>query len=375
MRDRQTIAINAALAHANPSGLGVYTCEILQEFLRAKSPFEFFAYTSSSLLLDSFPHNTIRVSHLTSPDRGFPGNSLRVLWQQTVLRRDLRKQQASLLYSPVPEGILCPHLKQVITIHDLLPIKYPELYPRQKYQFYYLLRILVRHSQAVICDSENTKKDVAAYYQVDAGRLHVVYPGVNGERFSPRSKGMVPGRFGLARYLLYVGDMRPYKNLARSLEAFASLQMTDLQFAIAGKQDRYFYPNIRRKVEELSLDSKVAFLGYVPKGDLPHLYSEAAALVHPSLYEGFGLPPLEAMACACPVIASNMASLPEVCGAAAYYVDPYDVDSIAGGIHQILTNGDLRNTLIQKGLERARLFNWRLTVEGLLKVFDKVLRG
>ena len=100
------------------------------------------------------------------------------------------------------------------------------------------------------------------------------------------------------------------------------------------------------------------FLGYVPGEDVPHLYSEAVALVHASLYEGFGLPPLEAMACGCPVIASVAASLPETCGNAAYYVDPYDVDGIAAGIHQILSDSDLRNTLIQKGSERARLFNW-----------------
>jgi glycosyltransferase involved in cell wall biosynthesis len=375
MTGESRVGINGTLVHSDPSGLGVYSQELLLELLATKSQFDFIVYTSSDSLIKSFPRKVSPASPLTSPDRRFLGNILRILWQQTVLPLRLRKQRASLVYSPVPEGIFYPHLSQIITIHDVIPFKYPELYPKQKYHFYYAVPILLMHSQAVICDSENTKKDAIAYYRVDDERMHVIYPGFNPERFWPRPNGPVPRRFGLTRYLLYVGDMRPYKNLERILEAFASLRLKDLQFVIAGRKDRRFYPRIRKKVGDLSLEDKVVFLGYVPEEDLPHLYSASAALVHATLYEGFGLPPLEAMACGCPVIASNVASLPEVCGDAAYYVDPYDAGSIAAGIHQVLTDHNLRNALVRKGLERVQLFSWRKTVEQLIKLFEKVMGG
>ena len=128
-------------------------------------------------------------------------------------------------------------------------------------------------------------------------------------------------------------------------------------------------------MDELFLKDRVVFLDYVPEKDLPHLYSEAAAFVFPSLYEGFGLPPLEAMACGCPVIVSNAASLPEVCGDAAYYVDPYDVESIAEGIYKVLMNEILRQDLIAKGLERVKLFSWEKAAKEHLKVFEEVLNS
>ncbi len=375
MTGESRVGINGTLVHKDPSGLGVYSQELLLELLATRSPFDFIVYTSSERLIQSFPGKVIPATPLTSPDRRFPGNILRILWQQTVLPLSLRKQRASLVYSPVPEGIFYPHLRQIITIHDVIPLKYPELYPKQKYHFYYTVPILLRHSQAVICDSESTKNDVMTYYRVQEERIRVIHPGFNAEQFYPRPKGIVRQRFGLSRYLLYVGDMRPYKNLERALEAFASLNLGDIRFVIAGKKDRRFYPRIADKAAELSLGDKVVFLGYVAEEDLPHLYSEAEALVHGSLYEGFGLPPLEAMACDCPVIASNVASLPEVCGNAAYYVNPCDVDGIAKGISQVLTHADLRNTLIERGRERVRLFSWKKTVEQLLMVFEKLLRS
>ena len=119
--------------------------------------------------------------------------------------------------------------------------------------------------------------------------------------------------------------------------------------------------------------SDVLYLGYLPDKELGELYNLATLFVYPSMYEGFGLPPLEAMACCCPVVASNVASLPEVCGDAALYVDPHDVNSIAEGIHKVLTDDDLRQSLIEKGLERAKLFSWEKSAKEHIKVFEEVL--
>ena len=371
--NKSRVAINATFCHENPTGLGVYTHELVLELLKAECDYDFTVYSSSPALKKMYPEKITRVSPLTSPGLGFKGHLMRLLWQQTILPFKSRRQNASLLYSTVPEGILFSPVKQIITLLDILPMKYPEMYPRMKYHFYYTVPLLLKHSQAVICISENTKKDVTAQYAVKDKPLYVVYGGFDRQRFYPREKGVVRKRYGLGNYLLYLGDMRPYKNLERSLEAFARLNRTDISFVIGGKKDPQFYPSIEKKVDRLLLKDRVIFLGYVPEEDLPHLYSDAAAFVFPSLYEGFGLPPLEAMACGCPVVASNAASLPEVCGDAVRYVDPYDVESIAQGIHEVLTDEVMRQNLRAKGLERAKLFSWERAAKEHLKIFEECL--
>ena len=375
MEKKNRIAINATFSLENPTGLGVYTCELVRELLKAECDFDFTVYTSSKELKDLYPDKVTLVSPWTSPGLGFWGHFLRLLWQQTVFPFKLRMEKPSLLYSTVPEGILSRRPKQIITVHDILPIKYPESCPKMKYYFYYSLPILLNHSRAVICVSENTKKDIIAYHEIKDKPIYVIYEGFNRQRFYPHEKGKVEKQYGLTNYLLYIGDLRPYKNLERNLEAFARLNLREFKFAIGGKKDPRFHPRIEKKVEELFLKDRVIFLNYVPEKNLPHLYSEAAAFVFPSLYEGFGLPPLEAMACGCPVIVSNAASLPEVCGNAAYYVDPHDVESIAQGMHKVLTDGALKRNLIEKGLERAKLFSWEKSAKEHLKVFEEILNS
>jgi glycosyltransferase involved in cell wall biosynthesis len=374
MKDNKSrVAINATFDHENPTGLGVYTHALVGALLKEECDYDFTVYSSSPVLKKMYPEKVTRVSPLTSPGLGFKGHLMRLLWQQTMLPFKSRRQNASLLCSTVPEGILFSPLKQIITMHDILPMKYPEMYPRMRYHFYYTVPLLLKKSRAVICPSENTKKDVITYYAIKDKPIYVISEGFNRQRFYPREKGVVQKRYGLENYLLYIGDMRPYKNLERSLEAFARLNLTDRSFVIGGKKNPRFYPGIEKKVDRLLLKNKVIFLGYVPEEDLPHLYSEAAAFVFPSLYEGFGLPPLEAMACGCPVVASNAASLSEVCGDAVRYVDPYDVESIARGIHEVLTDELMRQNLRAKGLERAELFSWERAAKEHLKIFEECL--
>ncbi|MEL6501817.1 MAG: glycosyltransferase family 1 protein, partial [Cyanobacteria bacterium J06623_1] len=190
--------------------------------------------------------------------------------------------------------------------------------------------------------------------------------------FYPQSNSGVIHKYGLDKYLLYVGDMRFYKNLGRSLEAFDRLNDKDCQFVITGKKDDFFYPEIAQQVAKLASRDRIIFLDYVPTEDLPVLYSMAQALVFASLYEGFGLPVLEAMACGCPVITSQVTSIPEVGGDSVLYVDPYDVDSIAQGMQQILTNSELQTDLKHQGLARAKLFSWDKTAEDVNQIFQQL---
>ncbi|MGL5835520.1 MAG: glycosyltransferase family 4 protein, partial [Waterburya sp.] len=145
----------------------------------------------------------------------------------------------------------------------------------------------------------------------------------------------------------------------------------DYQFVITGKKDDFFYPEIKRQTAKLAAQERIIFLDYVPSAELPKLYSLAQGLVFASLYEGFGLPVLEAMACGCPVITSNVTSMPEVGGDSVLYVDPYDVESIAQGMYQLLTNEELRTNLRHQGLARAKLFSWEKTAQGVRQVWEK----
>ena len=158
MNKNTKVAINATFAHENPTGLGVYTDELVRELLKAECDFDFTVYSSSSHLKNLYPNRVTRVTPYTSPDFGLKGHLIRLLWQQTILPFKLRMQKASLLYSTVSEGILSLHRKQIITVHDILPIKYPESCPRMKYYFYYSLPILLNNSQAIICILRTLKK-------------------------------------------------------------------------------------------------------------------------------------------------------------------------------------------------------------------------
>jgi glycosyltransferase involved in cell wall biosynthesis len=373
MKEKPRIAINATSVAEDPTGLGVYTYEMLVELMKADHDFVILA--SSEELKRRYGDRVIRVSPRTSPALGGKGHLARYLWEQTLLPWELWRRKVSLLYSTVPEGILNPlsRRKQIITVLDIIPAKYHRLFPKMRYHFLYDLPILLRNAKRVVCASEHTKRDLVGFYGIKDRPISVIYPGLNRQSFYPRDRGLAKKRYGLGDYLFYVGDMRPYKNLDRCLKAFARLNSQDLKFVVVGKKDPRFYPNLRREVDRLSLKERVVFMGYVPGEDLPFLYSEAKALVFPSLYEGFGLPPLEAMACGCPVVTSRAASLPEVCGQAAHYVDPESVDSIAGGIHKVVTDQGLRNALIRNGIDRAKLFSWEKAARQVLEIFEQVL--
>lgn len=170
-----------------------------------------------------------------------------------------------------------------------------------------------------------------------------------------------------------MGDLRFYKNLIRCLDAFDRLPFKDYQFAIAGKKDDFFYPQIERQIQQLSAKERIIFLDYVPTADLRLLYSMARSLVFASLYEGFGLPVLEAMACGCPVIASNSTSIPEVGGDSVLYVDPYSVENITQTMYRVLTDAELRKSLSDRGLARAKLFSWDKTARNVCQIFEDCL--
>ena len=273
--------------------------------------------------------------------------------------------------------------KKIVTIHDLSRLIVPQYYEKEvilkapgKFQS------IQQQADFVITDSLSTKNDIVERLKISEDRILVIPLGVNNKMFHPIDNSDVIHRvmrkYNIqSSYILYIGSLNPRKNLVRLIEAFHKiLQQKDIncQLVLAGGKG-WMYEEIFKKVDELRLKDKVIFTGYIPEEDIPALINGATAFAYVSLYEGFGLPPLEAMACGTPVIASNTTSIPEVVGDAGILVDPYNVDEIAQALQDVLENETLRAQMRKKGLERAKSFTWKKTARETLKAYEKVCHG
>jgi glycosyltransferase involved in cell wall biosynthesis len=268
------------------------------------------------------------------------------------------------LLNPLPEGPLLASVPLVTVVHDLIPLFFPAPTrpPRAHLYFRYVVPLLLRRSRVVIADSDATRRDVLAQYGIPAESVHVAYPAYDAERFRPvpdASRADPP-------YLLYVGNIAPHKNLVRLVDAFAEVARGhSVTLVMRGWGQPWHVEPIRRRIEERGIGERVDWRPYEDAATLPDLYRKAAALVLPSLDEGFGLTALEAMACGTPVIAARAASIPEVVGDAAILVDPLDVVALSGAMSAMLTDPALAKDLHERGIARAAQFSWQRTAEAV----------
>ncbi len=267
----------------------------------------------------------------------------------------------------------------MLTVHDLIFERYPQHHTWTNRAFLRLgMPLFVKAAQAIIAVSQQTRRDLTALYHVPEEKIHVVYEGVDA-RFAPGDPAQVARireRFSPERpYLLMVGTLEPRKNHAAALRVLARLAREGFphRLLIAGGRGWLFRP-IRKLVDELGLGDRVRFTGYVTDEELPALYTGADCLVMPSLYEGFGFPVLEAMACGTPVVCSNVSSLPEVAGSAALLVDPRDEEALLAGVRRVLTEPTLARELSQRGRRQAARFSWSRCAEETVAVYQAVVQ-
>lgn len=271
-------------------------------------------------------------------------------------------------------------LKYIVTIHDLIPIIFPEELTSKRAKIYYrsMLFSATQRANKIIAVSNYTKKDIVNICNIPPIKIEVVYEGVN-DCYRPikdkRILDHIKKKFGIDReFLLYVGLSKPHKNLVRLIKAFKILRKNirlDLKLVIAGKIDPR-YPEVRKIVDKLGLREDVIFTDFVSDQDLVLLYNAAKAFVFPSLYEGFGLPPLEAMACGTPVVSSKVASLAEVLGDAAVVFHPLDIHDMADKVYQVVSDENLRKQLSEKGVRWVKRFSWEKCARETLKIYEKV---
>lgn len=358
------VTVNATALGPQPTGLGVYTREVVRRLLADGQLEDATIFTGSAADLPA--DRCTQVVPWTSRHRGALGHAERILWLQTGYRSAVARTTPGVAYSTVPEGVLAPPLGaiQVITVHDIIPVHYPALYPASVQYYRLILPRLLLHSAAVICNSACTRDDLVMWSGLKGLNIEVIAEGYDAATFRPDGNDPLPSGASMP-YFLWVGDMRPYKNLQRVLDAFAAMRSRGFSLVVAGRLDPRYLPAVRKATARLGITDVVLLAGYVPDAELASLYRHATGLVFASLYEGFGLPPLEAMATGCPVIVSRAASLPEVCGDAALYVEPTDVSSIAAAMQNLAGSSALQEELRSAGLERAQLFSWERTAQGV----------
>lgn len=301
-------------------------------------------------------------------------------WTQFRLAVECLVNPPDILFVPahtIPV-IRWPRLKTIVTVHDLgaeFLAQYHQ-FP-QKLYLNWSTEFVARHATHLIAVSEATKKDLIKQMKVDPKRITVVPEAVEQSLFYKREANeimQVKKELGITKpYLLFVGTIQPRKNLLKLIEAFSKLENKDLELVLAGKPG-WLFEEIYEAPKKFRVDDRVKFVGYVKDDQLPALYSGAEVFVFPSLYEGFGLPILEAMSCSTPVLTSNVSCMPEVAGGNAVVINPNKTSEITAGIERLLKDKSLRQKLSESGRNWAGNFTWERAAEETIKVFEKVGR-
>lgn len=353
------LLVNLSFLMAKPTGLATYGLNLVPH-LGDLEP----------LLLSPEEHPGYPVEPVSgdmSAEQGSMGHLRRLRWTQLALPRIYRAKGSSLLFSPVPEAPLWTGVRFAVTVHDFIARRFSKpTSPLALYTRYYVPRVL-RQSLHIITNSEATAGDAIDFCGISADKITPIALSHDGEHF--KDLGLP-----VKRYFLHVGRHDPHKNVARILAAFARISSaTDCQLWFAGAPDPRYTPQLQAQAAEYGLGNRVRFLDYVSYRQLPALINQAVAMVFPSLWEGFGLPVLEAMACGTPVITSNLSSLPEVAGDAGWIVDPHSLKELSGAMQAIATDDLARDQLKQAGLKRAALFSWKRTGEDTRRVLGTLL--
>jgi glycosyltransferase involved in cell wall biosynthesis len=369
------IAFDGSTLRPGRTGVGYYTEHLLEHLVAASTDDEWMVISNRAVETSQpLPsHVRIAMSRWRVP---------RLVWMQGLAPRELRQLGADLVHFTNGMMPVASPLPTVVTIHDMSLSLYPRYHPPRRVLLNRpLVNLTARQADAIITVSESARRDIVSVYGVAPSRVHVVHEAA-APSFTPVAEPAclrhVRSAYGLAdRFILYVGTIEPRKNLPMLIEAFARRKKAgDLphQLVCAGPYG-WLCANVERLIDRLQLRDQVRFTGYVSFADLPALYTMAEMFVFPSVYEGFGLPVIEAMACGTPVITADVAALTEVAGGAAVHVASLDAEALGDTLVALANDPDRRAALSAKGLERARAFSWHRAALETLAVYRQVVDG
>lgn len=357
------IAIDCNPVNKENTGIGNYVYNLIKSLQKIDDSSNYFLY---------FKHPKKYLSECLSENFQY------VQWDNFKLIFNVYLKNIDIVHGTSFKLLLNGKKGGVVTIHDLAFVKFPQ-YVIKKHQEKFLkqTRAALKKATYVIAVSENTAKDLIQIFKINENKIKIIYQGID-EIFKPiDNKNLIKEKikkFGIDKpYILYVGTLEPRKNIPALLKAYASLDNLNKNYVLvlAGMKG-WLYEKIFKTIEELKLQHKIILTGYVKNEDLPFLYSGAKVFVYPSFYEGFGLPPLEAMACGCPVITSNVSSLPEVVGDSGILVNPDNVEEISSAIYKIIDDEEFKKKLSYQGIERAKKFSWEKTALETLNIYKEI---
>ena len=353
------LLVNLSFLLTKPTGTTTYALNLLS-CLKQLEP--------TLLTSQSFPdYKCYQTPNNLTSEQGLKGHLRRLLWTQFQLPKIYQNLKSQLLFSPIPEAPLYTNCRFVVTAFDMIPLRFPKRFsPLTTYHKYYTPEVF-KQAEHIICISESTANDIIQFYQIPSHKITPILLAGDNSHFQFLN---LPTR----NYFLYIGRQDPYKNLQRLITAFSALpNRNDYELWLAGPYDQRYSPLLEIQTQELGISHLVKFLNYVSYDELPIIINQALALVFPTLWEGFGLPVLEAMACGTPVITSNISSLPEVAGDAAILINPYNPGEITAAMQAIINDSELRKQLSEKGLKRANQFSWEKTGLATVDVLKQYL--
>ncbi|MBI5642821.1 MAG: glycosyltransferase family 4 protein [Deltaproteobacteria bacterium] len=370
------IAFDGRVIRGRKCGVGVYADSLLNALtsIDKSSIYKIFSHDSFKFSNKNFKSVTTRVSIEDHP--------LGDIWEQFYLPVYLRDKKIDIVHSPtfhIP--FLFSGFKKVVTIHDLVSFRSPQTQPKP-FAVYsrFMTRFAVNSAHGIIVPSRTVKSELIGLLNVRPELLHVIPEAPRGI-FKPVGRAVcdtIRKKYNLnERFILSVGSIEPRKNITSLIQAYSALKRKGAiqqKLVICGAKGWLNeYERLEKSVNESGVKGDIIFTGYVPDEDLPAMYTLADLFAYPSLYEGFGLPPLEAFACGCPVIASNCSSIPEVVGDAGLLVDPLDIDGLSNAIHRVLGDDSERERLRDAGFKRARQFSWERTARETLETYRTIV--
>lgn len=368
------IGIDARFWGLGSAGLGRYTIELINNLADQDSENEYYlllnqqGFDQLTLANKNFHKVLVTAGHYSYKEQ------MSLPWQLKKLRLDL----IHFTQFSYPIFYRQPF---VVTIHDLILTDYPaakKVSSLKQSAYHFVMNSAIKNSQKIIAVSKFVSKQIQKEYQVPSSKLVTIYEAADQQTYHPRNQAMIKPfkqKYQLHKpYLLFTGQWRVHKNLLRLVEAFNLLKdkNPNLNLVFVGKKDPRF-PELPALVKKLKLNHKIKFTGFVPEEDLPLFYNGALAFVFPSVAEGFGLPPLEAMASGTPVISSNVSCMPEILGDAAHYFDPYSIKDMAKKINEVIHSRKLQTQLVDRGFKQVQKYNYQKMARQTQQVYLEVL--
>ncbi len=375
----QKVLINALQLSNTNSGVQYYTLNLLNN-IKSDSPPSPNSPEIKALLSNSYKNTNIDNSIIQQVNFNSQNRFKRVYFENFALANYFKKNQFNLYHSTSYVLPISWKYTSVLTVHDLIALDYPEFcHTKNRTYFKFYLPLSIKKATKIIAVSNTIKKDIIKHFNIPDNKIEVIYHGIS-KRFKKVTESKVLNKvqekYRLPeKFILFVGNIEPKKNLVRLLMAYNQLKKNnniEHKLVIIGKK-AWKYKSVFKTLKVLKLDNDTFFPGYIPENDLPVFYSLADLFVFPSLYEGFGSPPLEAMACETAVLVSNTGALPEITGGKCLQVDPYSVDDLANGMNLLIHDVKLRQETIEKGKKWVNQFTWEKTTKSTIKIYNELL--